>query len=72
MVGDVVVVSEEEVGVVAALSQLHHQVGEGGLADLPGVVGVLQGGLLGDVLVYHLLPCGQLYLDDVLFLVRQF
>jgi hypothetical protein len=34
VVADIVVVSEEHVGVVAALAQLHHKVGEGGRGHL--------------------------------------
>lgn len=33
MVADVVIVFEEEIGVVAAFPQLHHKVGKGSFAD---------------------------------------
>ena len=72
MVADVVVIPEEEIGVVAAFPQLHHEVGQGGLADLARVVGELQCCLAGNVLVDQLLPSRQLNLYHVLLLVGQF
>ena len=56
VVADVIVIFEEEVRVVAAFPQLHHQVGQSGLADLARVVGELQGCLAGNVLVDQFLP----------------
>ncbi len=42
VVADVIVILEEEVGVVAAFTQLHHQIGESCLANLSGVIGEFQ------------------------------
>jgi len=72
VVADVVVVFEEEIGVVAALPQLHHQVGQSGLADLPGIIGELKGRLAGNVVVDEFLPGGKLHLNHMFLLVGQF
>lgn len=41
MIADVVIVFEEEVRVVTALSELHHQIGECSFAYLASVIGEL-------------------------------
>ena len=56
VVADVVVVFEEKIGMVAALAQLHHQVGQSGLADFSRIIGKLKSSLAGNVVVDKFLP----------------
>jgi len=56
MVADIIIVSKEKVRVVATFSELHHQVCQGGLANLTRIVGKLYSRLFRYVLVDQFLP----------------
>ena len=56
MVGYVIVVFKEHVGVVAAFAELHHEVSQGVGADFAGVVVELEGSLAGYVVIDDALP----------------
>jgi hypothetical protein len=71
MITDVVIVAQEHIGMVAALAQLHHEVGQCRSRHLSRVVIELQGCLVGNVIVYQLLPSRQLHLYHMLLLLGQ-
>lgn len=56
---------------VADLSQLHHEVLKGLLAQLAGLLVKSHHTPLLDLIVYLLLPCGELDLDHILHFLRQ-
>lgn len=65
---DVIVVFQEHVGMVAAFSQLHHEIGQSSCGYLAWVFIEFKSSLSGNVIVDQLLPSWKFYLYDVFLL----